>query len=196
MQHLTPEQVALVDRLAHSLYQVVPARYKTYCAVTAGVCLRVLQACGVPAQLQPCQLWHLGPHHNHVIGFIGGRHKPGTWDGHVVCAAGHLLIETAAQHFDVQFGLPCPWVVVTPRVELPTQALARAELSEGNSLMWMQPPPDVDPTPPHEPDDLVQGLARQLLARLHPAGGRVGAASLHTALLPAQRPATRSQLKP
>ncbi len=196
MEPLTPEQEALVQRLAHSLYQVVPARYKTYCAVTAGVCVRVLQACGVPAQLQPCQLWHLGPHQNHVIGFTGCSSKPGTWDGHVVCSAGQLLIETAAQHFDVQFGLPCPWVVVTPRVALPTQALGRAELSEGNSLMWILPPSGVDPTPPHEPDELVEPLAQALLTHLHQAGTQAQPKRLHTALLPAQRPATRSQLKP
>ncbi|MFO1251023.1 hypothetical protein [Inhella sp.] len=165
-QPLTPAQERVLGLLARHLFDDVPAHLKTYCAVSSAICQAVLRHFGIAAELQPCQIWHVSGKRNHVIGFLGRPPKPHCWDGHVVCRAGHHLLDAATQHFEVQFGLQVPWVTVVPMIELPTQMLARSELASGAQLWWLRPPPGFDPTPPHEPDELVQEHAERLIARL------------------------------
>ena len=114
---LQPHIAPLLDRLARSFYEVVPHEYKTYCSLTARIAQRVLQRFGIACECVPCQVWYSQPHHHYVIGFLGPQnpnHNPGKWDGHVVCCTDRWLLDTATHHFQREFGLTAPDVVLTP----------------------------------------------------------------------------------
>jgi len=159
---------ALVDALAHAYFQVVDTQYRTACTLTATVSCAVLRHFGMDAQLEPCQVWYSHPHHNYVIGFVGNAAKEGKWDGHLVCTSGKLLIDASLFHFNKEFGLEVPWVAAVQRIPVPSQMLARHELSDDSTLKWLYPPPGSDTRYPEVPQGLVQELAGSLIKRLTP----------------------------
>lgn len=153
---------ALIERLAHHFYQVVPSQYKTYCAFTSQIVQKVLVHFGVPCERVPCQIWYVKPDHIYVIGFLG-KNEPHKWDGHVVCCAQNILIDTATHHFEREFDLKVPWVVITRMFEFPTTSMAHMNVNATDTLWWQPPPHGVDATPPEEPRDLVEAFAGQLI---------------------------------
>ena len=157
---------ALVDALAHAYFQVVDTQYRTACTLTATVSCAVLRHFGMDAQLVPCQVWHSHSHASHVIGFLGNAPQEGKWDGHLVCTSGKLLIDASLFHFNLEFGLEVPWVAAVQRIPVPSQMLARHELSADSTLKWLYPPPGSDTRYPEVPQGLVGALAGSLIERL------------------------------
>jgi hypothetical protein len=66
------------------------------------------------------------------------------------------------------FGLEVPWVAAVQRIPVPSQMLARHELSDESTLKWLYPPPGSDTRYPEVPQGLVQELADSLIERLTP----------------------------
>ena len=169
---LQPHIAPLLDRLARSFYEVVPHEYKTYCSLTARIAQRVLQRFGIACECVPCQVWYSQPHHHYVIGFLGPQnpnHNPGKWDGHVVCCTDRWLLDTATHHFQREFGLTAPDVVLTPLFAIPSTALAYLQLQDSNALWWHTPPMQADTQAPEEPPALVERYAQALIERLEAA---------------------------
>lgn len=163
----------LISQLAREFYAVVPTDYKTYCSLTSHIVQKVLEHFGVPCERVPCQLWYCQPQNIYVLGFLGPNnpaYSPDKWDGHVVCCADHILIDTATHHFEREFGLPVPWVVTTPMFGFPTPALARVSLGAQDALLWQSPPAHADTRLPDEPQDLVARYAQDLIERLQAPG--------------------------
>ena len=65
-----------------------------------------------------------------------------------------------------RFGLEVPWVAAVPRIPVPSQMLARHELSDESTLKWLYPPPGSDTRYPEVPQGLVQELAGKLVESL------------------------------
>jgi hypothetical protein len=156
-----------VHRLAALLFEVVPKKYATYCAVTSTVVAGVLRNLGFAAELAPCQLWHVTQSQNHVVGFVGKGSRPGRWDGHVVCITPSLLIDSALCNLERDFSLPVPWIAIAPRFIGPTQVMARLNLNTERRLWWHRAPDGVDTTVPSEPPDLIDGWVDRLVARIN-----------------------------
>lgn len=165
MSGLHATTAALIDKLAHSFYEVVPHQYRTYCSFTSQIIQQVLVHFDVPCKRVPCQIWYTQPDHIYVIGFLG-KDTPQKWDGHVVCCTDHLLIDAATHHFERDFGLQVPWTVVTPLFEFPTPALAHTNISATDAIWWQPPPAQTDTPPPLEPQALVDQYATELIQRL------------------------------
>jgi hypothetical protein len=71
-------------------------------------------------------------------------------------------------HFNKEFGLEVPWVAAVQLIPVPSQMLARHELSDDSTLKWLYPPPGSDTRYPEVPQGLVQDLAGSLIKRLTP----------------------------
>lgn len=163
----------LVEKLARAFYTVVPPELKTYCAFTSAVVQKVLQHHGAACKLVPCQIWYSQPGHDYVIGFLGRnspQQTPHKWDGHVVCCTDDWLVDTATHHFQREFGLSVPSVVVAPLFTFPTTALAHKRINEVDALWWHAPPVHADTRLPEEPLELVNQHAQALIAHLQHTG--------------------------
>lgn len=157
---------ALIEKLADCFYKVVPDQYRTYCAFTSKIIQNVLGHFGMTCERVPCQIWYSKPNHMYVIGFLG-KSNPEKWDGHVICKTGRLLIDTATHHFERDFGLQVPPMVVTPMFEFPTTALAHVNINSTDSLWWYLPPQGADVSLPQEPEDLANLYTAELINRLN-----------------------------
>lgn len=155
----------LIQKLAQSFYEVVPEQYKTYCAFTSEIIEKVLRHFGLSCERLPCQIWYTQPEHIYVVGFLGTS-TPGKWDGHVVCSADNILIDAATHHFEREFGLKVPWLVVAPRFTFPTPALAHASMNKPDAIWWQPPPMHADTTLPEQPQALVNPYSQALIQRL------------------------------
>lgn len=158
-------ELQVINALGLSFYEAVPADYQTYCALNSQVAQRVLQRLSIPSEVIPCQLWYVAPGQNCVIGFVGKGNAEHTWDGHAICATPRFFVDTALHHVQRDFGVKVPRVIAGSRFELPTQAIARFDLSETQRLWWYHAPPNAE-KPPQEPRDIVERLADALLARV------------------------------
>lgn len=178
---VTREQI--LASLRDSLYEVVPLKYQTYCALTGQICCRVLRHFGIEAQLVPCQLWWVTPEQNFVVGFY--RKASATqWEGHVVCMGDGFLIDAALYHVQKQLGVEVPKVVVGSVFGIPSTVISRYNLSHDAQLWWHRPPPGIDVTIPDEPEELIAMYANELISRLELGLGFE--ASLAARLVPAQ----------
>lgn len=155
----------LIEKLAHSFYQVVPEEYRTYCSLTSAIIEQVLTHFGVPCKREPCQIWYTKPDHIYVIGFLG-KSDPAKWDGHVVCCADGLLMDAAIHHFERDFGLTVPWVITTPMFAFPTPALAHMNINGTDAIWWHTPPENADTTPPQTPQELLANYAQALIRQI------------------------------
>ena len=160
----------LIDKLAHSFYQVVPEQYRTYCSLTSAIIEQVLTHFGVPCKRVPCQIWYTKPDHIYVIGFLG-KSEPGKWDGHVVCCADGILIDAAVHHFAREFGLQVPWVITTPMFAFPTPALAQMNINSTDAIWWQPPPTGLISSSPVEPQELVGKYVDTLIQELSQSHG-------------------------
>lgn len=165
-----PDPGELVQVVGRHLYEVVPLNYATYCSFTARIVQVVLAHFGQACELVPCQIWYCRPDQTYVIGFLG-HPAPGKWDGHVVCRAGHWLMDTAVHHFAKEFGLDVPKVVAAPCFEFPTQAIAKWDVSDTDRVWWHHPPLGVDATPPQEPKELIDKYAQLLIKKVAQSWG-------------------------
>ena len=152
----------VIDTLAHHFYQVVPAQYSTYCALSARISRRVLALLNIPAELLACQVWATKDGKNHVVGFTGAQ-DPSRWDGHVICVTEQFLIDAALIHFKKDFGLDVPAVVTRQRISLPSQIISRIDLPDQTLLQWLQPPPGANIEVPMQSLDVVEEYAQRLL---------------------------------
>lgn len=159
----------LLRQVAQHFYAVVPQEFRTYCVLTSEIARQTLRHFGVEAALAPCQLWGATPDKNFVLGFLGKDRGARKWDGHVVCRAGSWLLDTAAAHFEKDFGHTAPDVALVRQFEVPTQILARTTLSPDNQLWWLRPPEGAELRLPTEPAELIEQHARRLIARLEAA---------------------------
>lgn len=184
-------ELAVSRALADAFFEIVPRTYETYCSLASRITLEVFRQMAIPANLVPCQLWHLTPDSNYVIGFVGqqdGEPKAtGRWDGHVVCMTQTVLVDAAISSFRRNFDCPVPAVVLAAKLTTPSQVIARHHLGDGRRLWWLNAPYGFDTTPPLEPVEMIADYAAQLVARMRRQVGRtvVGPASA----IPAQRPA-------
>jgi len=159
-----PEE--LIAQVGAEFFNVLPGDYKTYCSLTARICQFALQCLGVRSELKPCQLWHLGPSTNFVIGFAGHEKREGKWDGHVVCASGEFIVDATVSHIARAFGLSVPDVIVGRRFEVPSRIFCRARLSDTESLMWVEPPRKFNPVPPVQPQAIIEQYGKLLADRV------------------------------
>jgi len=142
MTERNEREIEILNRLSQHYFSVLPAEYRTYCSLTAEVSRRVLLQHGIRAVLMPCQVWHSRPSGtHHVVGFVGRGSSAAKWDGHVVCATPGFIIDAALHHFEREFQLPVPPVVVASRNQLSSQSIAVTTLSTGDTLLWLNPPP-------------------------------------------------------
>ncbi len=163
---LDPAQATRVQALAHAFYQVVPHDLSTYCSLTSRISQAALSLLGIRASLLPCQVWLSVPGNNYVVGFLGNQPRAGKWDGHVVCSVGDWFIDAALHHFKNEFDQDTPAVVAARKFQARTLAIARVDLSATHRLVWMAPPPGVDPSPPDEPHELVARYSQALADRV------------------------------
>lgn len=162
------DQASIFSTLASIYYQVVPERYKTYCALTAAISQRTLAHVGVEAHVLACQVWCVTPTQNYVVGFSGNT-GAGRWTGHAVCTTDDWFIDAAMNHFQREFGVNAPDAVAGRRFKLPTQAISRYDLSPSERLWWMRAPHDVDTTIPTEPEELISACSEALTQKLKAA---------------------------
>jgi len=168
--HVVTTEQRLLQLLGERFFDVVPAEFSTHCAFTSAVSQSVLRRFGLPCQQVPCQVWHVAPDGNCIVGFMvkdpaQPRRVGKRWDGHAICVTAHWIIDAALSHFTRAFGLEVPQVVVQPRFTVPAQAISRFDLNETEHLWWYNPPPNVDTAIPLEPPDIVERHAAAL-ARL------------------------------
>lgn len=156
------EEARVVDALVLNLYEVVPEEYQTHCTLTSRIAKSALNAMGIVADLQPCQIWYATATHSYVIGFSGRPLVPGKWDGHVICMTKFHFIDAATHHFKRDFGLAVPRVVAGRRFLVPGHVMGRVDLGADNHLWWHEPPEDVDTTPPDAPSELIEVYASKL----------------------------------
>jgi len=163
---LTSEEARILDVLANTFYSVVPSRLQTYCAATSAIAVRALRSFGMACDLLPCQLWYTAPGRNIVIGFLGHEARPHVWDGHVICAGKGWYVDAAVHHLKAQFDVPAPRLIGGLRFDVPTQAIARHDLSPTERIWWHHAPTGVDATPPAEPEAVVNHHAGLLVAAM------------------------------
>lgn len=166
MPKLNPSQVAVVTALKENFFEVVPEHFKSFCALNASIVHHTLARFSITSTLQPCQLWCATPTRNVVIGFIHETPLPGRWDGHVVCTAKDWLVDAALIHLRREFDIHVPDIVAIPRFHIRSQTIARADLDATNRLWWLNPPPGIDATPPHEPEEVIRAHADKLFHRI------------------------------
>jgi hypothetical protein len=184
-------QAAVSEALAEAFFDVVPENYETYCSLASRIVMDVFRQFSIPANLVPCQLWHLSANTNHVLGFIGSDASR-RWDGHVVCMTETLLIDAALRSFHRDFSFAVPRIAVATRMTTPSHVLARHKLQDGCRLWWMNPPYGFDPTPPLEPADVVADYAGQIVARMQ---RRMGTPRSHRFSLTAPRHGSGQRLQ-
>lgn len=156
-------ELAIVEEVTRRYYEVLPAELRTYCSAGSRVTQHALALLGVDSTLLPCQLMYSGPQLTYLIGFTRREpRQPGKWDGHVVCAGDDWLVDGAVYHLTAEFGITVPRIVCQKRFTVPSQAIARCDLSPTERLWWHHPPAGFDPTPPEEPADIVHTLGRRL----------------------------------
>lgn len=164
---LTPEQIQIVQTLAHQFYAVVPREYRTYCAFTACIARAALRALGLDASLLACQMWCVTPQDNYVVGFLDSAvPEKGRWNGHVVCAVGHFFVDAAVCNFERDFQLQVPTVVYGQMFGDSTTVIARVNIADGAQLWWHHPPQGVDTRVPEAPASKVADLAARLADRV------------------------------
>jgi hypothetical protein len=165
LSRTAPRQRDPVRAVADSLYQALDRQWETHCVVVGQVVVAALARLGVAAELVPCQLVYMGAGHTRLIGFTGGD-QPGRWGGHAAVRVGQHLIDGTVANLRHRFGLDVPAVVVPVRMPVASSILARHRLDGDDRLLWLAPPATVDPTPPHQPEALVNALADRLAARV------------------------------
>jgi len=161
-QSLDQYAIQVITQLGDAFYKHVPLNYRTHCSLTSRISQRVLGAFSIPAQLLPCQAWCVTPDQNYVVGFLG-RYTPGKWDGHVVCVAGDFFIDAALYHFQKEFGVGVPNVVVSRIFRATTTVISRVDLDPRHCLWWHQPPADRPVAPPDEPESVIALCAAALV---------------------------------
>jgi hypothetical protein len=163
----------VLARLRNYFYEVVPATYQTYCAVTALINVRVLRHFGIDAKLVTCQLWYAGPNGNFVVGFY--RKEAQQWDGHVVCMANGWLLDAALHHIQKHLNVSVPNIVLSQCFGIASNVISRFDLRDGERLWWHHPPHDLQVEIPREPEDVVARFADELIGRI--SNNSAGAAS-------------------
>ena len=166
---LTDAENRIVDKLRLAYYDIVPADFRTYCALTSRISKHVLDKFGIGNELMPCQLWYTNQTQNYVVGFLNQQEPSSEWNGHVVCRAGNVIMDAATQNLEVKLGVPVPWVVVARRFLVTTQLISRARLDNNAMLEWFYPPTKMDTDPPTEPAALVEQYGNLLYEHIaHP----------------------------
>lgn len=158
-------EAAVGEALATEFFEVVPEAYETFCSLASRISVEVFRQFAIPANLLPCQLWHVTPESNYVQGFVGAGDAD-RWDGHVVCMTQGLLVDAAVRSFRRDFAFQVPAVAVASRLTVPSQVIARTYLGDGRRLWWLNAPYGVDTTPPLEPVELIGEFADAIVARI------------------------------
>ena len=166
MNILTDEENRIVDQLRLGFYELVPLELRTFCSLTSRISHEVLNRFAIRNELMPCQLWYSNQTQNYVVGFLSNQESSAEWNGHVVCRAGNVIIDTATQNLEVKLGVVVPWVVVARRFLVTSQLIARAKLADNAMLEWFYPPVGAYTQPPDEPQDIVQKYANLLVERI------------------------------
>ena len=159
-------QIEILQKLGNVFYQYVPLTLSTYCSVTSRISCQVLSAFDIEAELVPCQMWYVTATNNFVIGFLGNQ-QPSKWDGHVICVAGDCFIDAATHHFNKEFGLEVPKVIVSKVFNLHTQVISRVDINDQSKLWWHEPPSGIDISPPIEPQELIDQYASVLIKAIN-----------------------------
>ena len=147
-------------------YDVVPLERATYCVKDSAICVRVLKNFGVHAEIQNCQLWCLTNDQNYAIGFLGKPPTEGKWDGHAICQTKSFFIDCASYHFKTQFNIEVPHVIVGQTFQIPSQIIARYDLSNDSHLLWLYPPPRSPKKQPIHPLTQIQNYSDEIIRRM------------------------------
>lgn len=154
--------VELFRRIGAEFFNVVPRDLRSYCSLNSRICHYALKRLGVESMLRPCQLWHLGPRGNFVVGFVGNEARVGKWDGHLICVSDMWIIDSAVSNLATDFGLQVPDVIVGKCFDLPSRVFARGRLSDQESLMWVEPPRGFLTIAPEEPHEIIEQYGNNL----------------------------------
>lgn len=150
---------------ATAFYDVVPVEFKTYCSLTAEISRRTLACFGIDAKVIPCQAWYAGPNGNFVVGFFK-KSSPEQWAGHAICVTGDWLIDAALHHFRKEVGIEVPDIVAKKVFGIPSNVIARFDVSAQERIWWVHAPQGVDTSIPNEPADLIERYSDALALRM------------------------------
>ena len=164
--------------LSSCFYDAVPLEFRTNCVLTAEVARRALQREGIEAEVLPCQFWYAGPDRDHVIGFTGRGPGNAGWNGHAICATRELFIDAAVFHLERDLGIEVPSVITGRRFAVPSQAIARGNLSATERIWWHHPPAEADTRIPEPLPTLVTRLADAVHERMQHHLDRVAVATI------------------
>ncbi len=151
---------------ARAVFDVIPEEYATYCSLVSQVLARTLHRFEVTARLQSCQLWHVAPRENHVVGFMGNAPRQGKWDGHVVCRTHSFLLDGAVRNLQRDFNLTVPKVALVAAFNAPSHVIARLDLDQSRALWWHDAPEGFDTLPPRQPIGMIEHFVRDLVAKV------------------------------
>lgn len=167
MRNPTEAELKFLQLVTKQYYEVVPAKYKTYCVFNANVLKTVLNHYGIEAELMPCQTWCSQHQKSIVLGFVGSNPGPEGWDGHVACRAGDWFIDASIHHFKAAEGVDVPDSVIVNKFSRPSNVLGRYDVTPTDRLWWVTPPSEFNSTPPRENHIEVELYARKLVEHLN-----------------------------
>ena len=151
--------------LGSVFYEAVPREYRTYCTLTSRICQRALQHFGIASKLVPCEVWYASPTNTCAIGFFNTT-STAKWPGHVVCMAETWLIDAAIHHFQKDFNLSVPDIVVEKVFGIASNVITRFDISSEQRLWWVHPPTGAAVHIPDDPEEVIARYGEALAARI------------------------------
>lgn len=166
MNQLNHNELQVLNKLGEYFFDIIPTSLQTHCMFSARIAKKVLNTFDIKARLVPCQLWYATPSNNFVIGFLGNQKHDAKWDGHVICVANNWFIDAALRHFNIEFNLECPTIVISKIFPLQTQIISRLDINTENRIWWISAPSNVDITIPKQPNELIEKYSTDLITKI------------------------------
>ncbi len=163
---LTEFEQALVNKLVHQFFDVVPFELSTFCAVNSKIACAALNHFGIETSLYVCQMRHYSKAGIYAVGFISDKLPQGKWNGHVICKAKNYFIDVALYTFKKKFNLEVPMAVGIRADDFEQQQFAHYNLTDSSEIKWLQAPEGFDKTIPDEPIELIQEYTQELIRRI------------------------------
>lgn len=157
----------IITTLATTFFNVVPAQYRTYCALNSLICQAALKHFGIASRVIPTEVWYADATHSYFIGVVTGQQPPNKWAGHAICIADGWLIDAALHHFRKEYGCNnVPDIAALPTFGIASNMISRLSLGTAERIWWCHPPHDAEITIPNEPADVVALYGGELAKRV------------------------------
>ncbi|HTR01339.1 MAG TPA: hypothetical protein VMH83_15175 [Candidatus Acidoferrum sp.] len=159
MPAVSHEEIFLA--LGNAFYDVVPEKYRTYCALTSQISQQALKYFGIESTVVACEVWYVSSTGNFVV---GNHATPSSekWPGHAICLAEDWLIDAALHHFKRQFELEVPDLVVKKTFGIDSNVIGRFDAGPQDRIWWHRLPHTIVMKIPQEPEDIVSRCALDL----------------------------------